>query len=73
MDIKAGRRAIEEASEKLSNWGRWGKDDQIGTLNHVTPEDVVDAASLIRTGKVACIGGARKAGAPTFWCRPDRI
>ena len=23
--------------KKLSNWGRWGKDDQIGTLNHVTP------------------------------------
>ena len=35
MDIKVGRKAIEEASKKLSNWGRWGKDDQIGTLNHV--------------------------------------
>jgi hypothetical protein len=23
---------------------RWGKDDQIGTLNHVKPEDVVKAA-----------------------------
>ena len=37
MDIKVGRKAIEEASKKLSNWGRWGKDDHIGTLNHVTP------------------------------------
>ena len=37
MNIKVGRKAIEEASKKLSNWGRWGKDDHIGTLNHVTP------------------------------------
>ena len=37
MDIKVGRKAIAEATEKLRNWGRWGKDDQIGTLNHVTP------------------------------------
>ena len=37
MDIVVGKKAIEEASKKLSNWGRWGKDDQIGTLNYVTP------------------------------------
>ena len=56
MNIKVGRQAIAEATEKLKNWGRWGKDDQIGTLNHVTPEDIVKAASLIRTGKVFALG-----------------
>ena len=56
MDIKVGREAIAEASKKLSNWGRWGKDDHIGTLNHVTPEDIVHAAGLIRTGKVFALG-----------------
>ena len=56
MDIKVGRQAIAEASQKLSNWGRWGKDDQIGTLNQVTPEDIVKAARLIRTGKVFALG-----------------
>ena len=56
MNIKVGQQAIEEASKKLTNWGRWGKDDQIGTLNHVTPEDIVNAASLIRTGKVFALG-----------------
>ena len=56
MDIKVGRNAIKEASEKLSNWGRWGKDDQIGTLNHIRPEDVVRAAGLIRRGKVFALG-----------------
>ena len=24
--------------ETLSNWGRWGTDDQMGTVNHITPE-----------------------------------
>ena len=56
MDIKVGKAAIEEASKKLSNWGRWGKDDQIGTLNHVTPEHIANAAKLIRTGKVFALG-----------------
>src|SRR6202163_490463 len=56
MDIKVGKQAIAEAAQKLSNWVRWGKDDQVGTLNHVTPEDIVKAASLIRTGKVFALG-----------------
>ena len=56
MNIKVGKQAIAEASKKLSNWGRWGKEDQIGTLNHVTPEDIVKAASLIRSGKTFALG-----------------
>ena len=56
MDIKVGKKAIAQASEKLKNWGRWGKDDQIGTLNHIKPEDIVKAAALIRTGKVFALG-----------------
>ena len=62
MNIKVGREAIAEASKKLSNWGRWGKDDHVGTLNHVTPEDIVHAASLIRTGKVFDAGGLHVLG-----------
>src|ERR1700760_2564420 len=56
MNITVGRKAIDEASKKLSNWGRWGKDDMIGTLNFVTPEDIVNAAKLIQTGKVFALG-----------------
>src|SRR5882672_9053972 len=56
MNITVGRQAIAEASEKLRNWGRWGKDDQIGTLNHIRPEDIVNAAALIKTGKVFGLG-----------------
>src|ERR1700682_6617916 len=56
MNIKVGKEAIAEASKKLSNWRRWGKNDMIGTLNHVTPEDIVKAAGLIRTGKGFALG-----------------
>ena len=56
MNINVGKQAIAEATEKLKNWGRWGKDDQIGTLNHVRPEDIVRAAGLVRTGKVFALG-----------------
>lgn len=37
--------------EKYSNWGRWGDDDEIGTLNFIGPEQRKHAASLVRTGK----------------------
>lgn len=36
---------------ELRNWGRWGADDQIGTLNFITPAKVIEAAGLVRSGK----------------------
>src|SRR5262249_61872100 len=54
--ITVSKAAVEEAFNALSNWGRWGKDDQIGTLNHVTPQDVVAAAKLIKRGKAFALG-----------------
>ena len=41
---------------RVSNWGRWGTDDERGTLNHVTPERLVAAAGLVRQGKVFDLG-----------------
>jgi kynurenine formamidase len=41
--------------ESLSNWGRWGPDDGLGTLNHITPERRAAAAMLVRHGvTVSC-------------------
>src|SRR5262245_43035519 len=41
--------------EKLSNWGRWGADDELGTLNLITPEKRREAATMIRDGiSVGC-------------------
>ena len=56
MDIKVNLDAIKKASEDLSNWSRWGKDDQIGTLNLVTPDDIIEASKLIKKGKVFSLG-----------------
>ena len=33
------------------NWGRWGKDDQVGALNLVTPAKRVAATRLVRSGR----------------------
>ena len=38
--------------QSLSNWGRWGDDDEAGTLNHITPEAVRAAAGLVQDGTV---------------------
>jgi kynurenine formamidase len=41
--------------ERLSNWGRWGPDDQLGAVNFVTPARTLEAASEVRTGRtVSC-------------------
>lgn len=47
---------VKELSQKYSNWGRWGDDDQIGTLNLVTPQEIVAAAALVRKGQVFSLG-----------------
>lgn len=43
---------LEAAAERFKNWGKWGPDDEIGTLNYTQPEDIVVAAGLVRTGRV---------------------
>lgn len=53
---KYTRADIYAAAKELSNWGRWGGDDQIGTLNNVTDEDRVAAARLVRSGRVFALG-----------------
>lgn len=37
---------------RLSNWGRWGDDDEIGTVNLITPRVRQEAAALVRRGEV---------------------
>jgi kynurenine formamidase len=36
--------------DELSNWGRWGPDDELGALNLLTPARVAAAAALVRGG-----------------------
>jgi len=41
---------VEQWMTDLSNWGRWGDDDQAGTLNLITPEKRTAAAALVTAG-----------------------
>jgi kynurenine formamidase len=43
---------LDEYYRRLSNWGRWGPDDERGALNHVTPDKTRRAAALARRGAV---------------------
>ena len=42
---------LDQWMEELSNWGRWGEHDELGTLNLITPEKRIQAARLVRQGK----------------------
>ncbi|MGW2669892.1 cyclase family protein [Streptomyces sp. NPDC001272] len=41
---------FHEIAKRVNNWGRWGADDEIGTLNLITEEVVRAAAAEVRTG-----------------------
>ena len=49
---KLTRKDVKKAAARCKNWGRWGKNDEIGTLNFTTAEDIVAAAQLVKKGKV---------------------
>jgi kynurenine formamidase len=42
---------VEGYFKELNNWGRWGHDDQLGTLNLVTPAKQAQGHQLIRSGR----------------------
>ncbi|POX89066.1 cyclase [Mycobacterium kansasii] len=47
---------FRRVASDLSNWGRWGDTDELGTLNFITADTVRHAASLVRHGKVFPLG-----------------
>jgi kynurenine formamidase len=47
----------ERWKKELSNWGRWGKDDQIGALNLITPAKRKQAAALVKEGVSVSMAG----------------
>ena len=42
---------VQSWIRERNNWGRWGPDDQRGTINLITPAKRVEAARLCRTGR----------------------
>ena len=50
-DLAAMSRAeFDQLLQTISNWGRWGEDDQLGTLNLITADKRRAAASLVEDG-----------------------
>ncbi|MPZ87258.1 MAG: cyclase family protein [Nitriliruptorales bacterium] len=43
---------VRRLAEQCSNWGRWGSDDELGTLNLLTQDNVLAGKSCIRRGMV---------------------
>ena len=41
---------LNQWMKEISNWGRWGDDDQMGTLNLITPQIRKQAAELVKEG-----------------------
>ena len=56
MSVEQSMQRIRETGRRLSNWGRWGKEDQRGTMNFLTPDAVRHAASLVKTGRTIRLG-----------------
>lgn len=51
--------------DSCNNWGRWGPDDQLGTMNYITAEKRKQAAALVAQGEsVTCARPIRKEVAP---------
>jgi len=48
--------SLRDLARRVSNWGRWGADDERGTINFITPEVVRRAATCVRRGTVFSLG-----------------
>ncbi len=57
---------MKEWYENGEKWypSKWGKEDQLGTLNLLGPEKILEAASLIRKGKAYNLSHTLKNGIP---------
>jgi kynurenine formamidase len=48
--------ALRTLALQVRNWGRWGPDDELGTLNYITPDAIAAACRLATAGKVFALG-----------------
>jgi kynurenine formamidase len=51
IQSKLSKADIDRWMTELSNWGRWGKDDQLGAINLITPAKRKQAVLLVRDGE----------------------
>ena len=58
---------LKRWEQELSNWGRWGKDDQRGMLNEISPAKTKAALALVREARTVTlqINPLKKTGSDT--------
>lgn len=61
---------LHEIALSVRNWGRWGPDDEIGTLNFITPAAIAAACRLATHGKVYSLGVPLQRKGPQSGNRP---
>src|SRR5882757_11582637 len=49
-DQPVEKATLDRWMQELSNWGRWGRNDQLGTVNLITPAKRMAAAALVKEG-----------------------
>jgi kynurenine formamidase len=64
---------FDEWMAKLSNWGRWGKDDERGTLNLITDAKRKQAAAVVKTGTAVSLSRPIARGKPTSTSEPRPV
>jgi kynurenine formamidase len=63
---------VKALASRVRNWGRWGDDDEIGTLNLITDDAVKAAAAEIKTGRRLSLGLPMNADGPQTGAIPGR-
>ncbi len=64
MDRRNAMGSIEAMAEQCRNWGRWGADDVLGTLNFIDDAKRAHAAGLVRSGAVFSLAQAFDTNGP---------
>jgi kynurenine formamidase len=67
------RAEFHQLAEKVNNWGRWGPDDERGTLNFVTADVVRAAAGAVRSGRSFPLAIPLSGDGPQIGMIPGRI
>jgi kynurenine formamidase len=64
---------LQDLAQRVSNWGRWGSDDQRGTMNFITPDAVRRGAAAVRRGVSFSLSIPYNADGPQTGAIPGRI
>ena len=67
-----GQADIERLMEELSNWGRWGPNDQLGAANLITSAKRLEAVPLVSEGVTVSLAHPRRFQAPRLAERRPR-